>query len=236
MYPLHEDMILDAAAIDRVRDYLRETGFGFPGTGAQDYDILPKARYLGWHFAKEDLEAYAVGLSCTKPGYEGAHTFIRMSREQLLGAHHPTQLELNEPVLATDALRMRRWRGDAGRPRRTGPESYATADGSAPGVDLDLCLLSDTLGDIVRFAQEGHESSSDGQWDLAIDFGTLLAGRYPRLKAFEKAGRLRADQRERLGDFESRWAELTDTLKLLKLPTIEDVHRPEKRRYPQHHS
>lgn len=234
MYPVHEDMILDDAAGERVRAYIEETGFGFPGTGPDDYEILPVARYLGWNFTREDLDAFAVGLRCLRPDMSRRHTFIRMSRGQLTREPDAKVLELNEPVLATDTLRMRRWRDTKTGPSRTGVDSYATEDGSEPGVDLDLRMLHDTLADVRRFAEAGGGPTTEGQRDLGVDFGLLLAGRYPRLKYLEKEGRLRADQLESLHAFDADFAGMTDTLRALALPTVEDHRRPEKRRHAEH--
>ncbi|MCZ9309027.1 hypothetical protein ACUY3K_00815 [Corynebacterium uberis] len=236
MYPLHSDITLDAAGRQRALDYLVEVDFHLPGSTPRDFRVKDLARYIGWNFQSEDLEAYAVGLVCTTPGLEAHHTFIRMSYGQLTGQPDALRLPVNQPVLANQTLRMQRWRDTPTGPSRTGVDSYATADGSVPGVDLDLAMLHDTLADALDFAHAGHSSADEGQFDLAVDLGTLLAGRYPRLKYYEKAGRLTAPQQERLRAFEAQATQAQQTLESLELPTLARIAVPEKRRHAQHHS
>ncbi|QJC22493.1 hypothetical protein [Arcanobacterium buesumense] len=236
MYPLYKDIVLNEQQQQIVRDYIREVNFAIPGTTPQDYDVLPLARYIGWNFKSEDLEAFAVGLRCTKPGFEKHHTFIRMSRGQLLSIAEAPRLPVNEPVLANETLRMQRWRDSVTGPTRTGIDSYQQADGSVPGVDMDLTQLEDVLCDIEQFAQDNKTSQCEGQFDLAVDFGTLLAGRYPRLKYFQQKDRLKEDQISRLVAFEEKAMRLEETLVELKLPTLRQLQTPEKRPYRQHNS
>ncbi|MDO5747104.1 MAG: hypothetical protein Q4P66_05540 [Actinomycetaceae bacterium] len=234
MYPLYEDMLLNDEQQRIVLDYIQEVNFCIPGTSPTDYTVVPMAKYVGWNFRSEDLEAYAVGLLCTKPGYEKHHTFIRMSRGQLLAQAEAPRLPVNEPVLATDTLRMQRWRDTPTGPSRTGVDSYVNDDGSVPGVDMDLLQLEDVLDDIEAFDQGTLENKLTCQFDLSTEFGTLLAGRYPRLKYFEKEGRLLPQQCDRLHAFEKKATEMYDTLRKHHLPTLECLKTPEKRRYRQH--
>ncbi|MDO5719659.1 MAG: hypothetical protein Q4P05_02885 [Actinomycetaceae bacterium] len=234
MYPLYQDMMLTEEQQQIVLDYVQEVDFHIPGTTPQDYAVVPLAKYVGWNFKSEDLEAYAVGLTCTKPGYERYHTFIRMSRGQLLAQAEAPRLPVNEPVLANETLRMQRWRDTPAGPTRTGVDSYLEADGSVPGIDHDLTELEDVLGDIEAFAAAGRTATCEGQFDLAVDFGTLLAGRYPRVKHYQKEGQLKPDQVERLQQFEKRARDMEETLDRLNLPSLKSLETPERRRHPQH--
>ena len=56
------------------------------------------------------------------------------------------------------------------------------------------------------------------------------------MKHLETVGKLRDDQLEKLKAFEKSFTELTDTLKSLALPTIEDYRTPEKRPHAQHNT
>lgn len=234
MYPLYKDMELSPEQQQIVLDYIREVGFCIPGTSPEDYTALPFAKYVGWNFKSEDLEAYAVGLLCTKPGFEKHHTFIRMSRGQLLAMAEAPRLPVNDPVLANETLRMQRWRDTPTGPSRTGVDSYAEADGSVPGIDHDLVELHDVLSDIEAYAAGGGTATSKGQFDLAVDFGMLLAGRYPRAVYFRDQGRLKSNQEAQLRRFEERASALRDTLEFLGLPTLDTISTPERRSHPQH--
>lgn len=236
MYPLYKDMELNDEQRQIVLDYIREVGFCIPGTSPEDYDVVRRAKYVGWNFKSEDLEAYAVGLICTKPGYEKYHTFIRMSRGQLLAVAEAPRLPVNEPVLANETLRMQRWRDTPTGPSRTGVDSYAESDGSVPGIDHDLVELHDVLSDIELYRAGGGTATAKGQFDLAVDFGMLLAGRYPRVTYFRDKGRLKPDQEEKLRRFEERATEFKDTLEFLGLPTLETISIPEFRVHKQHHN
>lgn len=235
MYPLHKDMALDDTQLRIVRDYIQEVGFCLPGTSPEDMQPRPFARYLGWEFMSEDLEAYGIGLYCTKPGFEDYYTFIRMSYGQLTGDPAAPRLPVNDPVLATDTLRMHRWWSRREGPARTGVDTYAPADDSVPGVDHDLRELNDILGDILHFAQAGKGADDKGKFDLAVDWGTLLAGRYPRLKYFQSQGKLTAAQDSALAEFEAVEKDLEPTLEHLDLPTLTTIARPEARRHEAHH-
>ncbi|MDO5700033.1 MAG: hypothetical protein Q4P36_00980 [Bowdeniella nasicola] len=234
MYPLYENFPLTCEMRERVSDYLREVDFHLPGTTPDDFTPMDEAVYLGWNFQTEDLEAFAVGLVCTKEGHEQERTFIRMSRGQLLGEADAPRLSVNPPVRGRDALRMQRWRPQSGPIVATGVDSYARPGDAVPGVDVDLTLLEDTLSDIEIFAAAGRSARDEGQFDFAVDFGTLLAGRYMRLKHFEEAGRLSPEELARLTAFEERCRAAQEILTRLNLPTLADVATPEKRRHPQH--
>lgn len=69
---LYQDILLDDAHVDRVRRYLREVDFHLPGATADDFEINRRARYLGYMFQAEDLEAFGVGLKCTGRGSRAA--------------------------------------------------------------------------------------------------------------------------------------------------------------------
>lgn len=234
MYPLHKDMLLNEEQRQIVLDYIAEVGFAIPGTEPSDYQVVPLAKYVGWNFQSEDLEAYAVGLICTKPGWEKYHTFIRMSHGQLLAQAEAPRLPVNDPVLANEALRMQRWRDTPTGPSRTGVDSYAESDGSVPGVDQDLNELECALDDIWAFSEAGKTATCEGQFDLAVDFGILLTGRYPRLKFYQERGDLKPEQLKRLDRFEQRASKMAEVLTRLKLPTLETLRTAEKRRHPQH--
>ncbi|WP_075691635.1 hypothetical protein [Corynebacterium sphenisci] len=236
MYPLYQDITLTEEQKRIVADYLVEVDFHLPGATARDFEIADVARYVGWNFQSEDLESYAIGLRCTAPGLEDHRTFIRMSRGQLLGAADAPRLPVNEPVLANETLRMQRWRDTPTGPSRTGVDSYATDDGSVPGIDMDLTQLHDVLADISDFARSGRGKADEGQFDLALDFGSLLAGRYPRVKHYQAAGRLRPDQEERLRAFEDAAEAMAGTLEALDLPTLGRLRVPERRRHAQHNN
>lgn len=237
MYPIHEDIILTPEQQKLVLDYVREVDFHLPGASAEDFtEVIPRARYGGWDFMSEDLESYLVGLKCTKPGFEDQNTFIRMSYGQLMGQPDAERLPVNDPVLASDDMRMQRWRDTPTGPSRTGVDAYATTDGSVPGVDLDLRMIHDTLSDILDFDRRGLTSEDVGYFDLQVDWGVMLAGRYPRLKHFEKEGRLNADQVASLKEFERRCGEAQEVLAHHELPKLDRVWEPERRRHQAHHS
>ncbi|MDO5727146.1 MAG: hypothetical protein Q4Q03_04420 [Bowdeniella nasicola] len=236
MYPLYKDMLLNEAQQQLVLDYVREVDFHLPGASSTDFEVVPLAKYVGWNFKSEDLESFAVGLRCTKPGFERHHTFIRMSRGQLLAQADAPRLPVNDPVLANDTLRMQRWRETPTGPKRTGIDSYATTDGTIAGVEMDLQQLEDTLSDIEAFAAAGKGVGNEGQFDLAVDWGTLLAGRYPRLGYYAKREQLSAEQAARLQRFEQRAKQAEPLLRELQLPTLTCLATPEKRRHAQHHS
>lgn len=235
MYPLHKDMTLNEEQLQIVSDYVKEVGFCLPGTAPEDFQPRAFARYLGWEFMSEDLEAYGVGLYCTKPGFEKYYTFIRMSYGQLMGDPNAPRLPVNDPVLATDTLRMHLWWSRREGPARSGVDTYDKDDGSVPGVDQDLRELGDILGDILHFAQQGKGPDDKGKFDLAVDWGTLLAGRYPRLQYFQNKGMLTREQEEALTDFETVATGLQPTLEYLSLPTLATIARPEARTHEAHH-
>lgn len=234
MRPLYTDIVLNDEQKRIVTEYIREVGFCLPGTSPEDFHPVDVAVYAGWNFQSEDLESFVVGLTCTKPGFEHHHTFIRVSHGQLTGDPDARRLPVNAPVLATDTLRMQRWRDTPTGPSRTGIDAYATSDGTVPGADLDLAMLADTLADVASFARSGGTRDAEGQFDLALDLGTLFAGRYPRLTYYRAAGRLSDAQLDALRRVERTAKELEPTLISLGLPTLGDLATPERRRHPQH--
>lgn len=222
---LYQDILLDDTHVDRVRRYLREVDFHLPGATADDFEINRRARYLGYMFQAEDLEAFGVGLKCTRPGFEGRNTFIRMSRGQLLGEDNAKRLPVNEPVLAAESMTLHRMYeagGEAGAAMRHGIGTY-DSDAGLPGGDMDLAMLEAQLGDIIAFRNGDPVPGDQEILDLKIYWGTLLAGRYPRLKHFERAGKLSPEQAERLGKFESTVNAVSDVLVGLGLPTFETL-------------
>lgn len=207
MFPLHEDIELSDAQIQIVLDYVAEVDFHLPGATSSDFLVVRWARYTGFQFLSEPLEAYAVGLRCTHPGLEDHHTFIRMSWGQLMGDADAPRLPVNEPVLASDMFLLARYRDTRTGPTTTGVNSYAarTRDG-VPGVDFDLTLLEGALEDVLAHDATGKGREINAWWDPAINWGVAMAGRYPRLKYFESKGRLSDAEAARLHTFEERAA------------------------------
>ncbi|GAB3939825.1 hypothetical protein [Corynebacterium tapiri] len=208
--PLYQDIVLDDAAVARVREYIASSGFEF--NGYREFEINRRARYLGWIVQAEDLEAFGVGL---RAGGEG--TFIRMSREQLLGEPSAKVLPLNNPVKARDTLTLSRFYPAT---IKTGVDTYAGDEG-LPGADMDLDLLEAQLHDIADFHRGEPTYGNQEILDLKIYWGTLLAGRYPRLKAL--ASRMSEKQLTRLEHFETEVRESEPILKELGLPTLETL-------------
>lgn len=218
----YEDLMLADEHIARVRDYLRAIDFHLEGATPDDFEINRRARYLGYMFQEEDLESYGVGLKCTKPGMEGHNTFIRMSRGQLLGEENPKILPVNRPVLAAEAMTLNRFYDTPAGPTRTGVDTFANDEG-LPGGDMDLTMLEHQLADIIAF-HNGQPVPGDQEiLDLKIFWGSLLAGRYPRLKNYQKEGALSPSQEERLQRFESEVNAVRDILESLELPTLETL-------------
>ncbi len=208
MFPLHEDMELSDAQIQIVLDYVAEIDFHVPGATSRDFLVVRWARYTGFQFLKEDLEAYAVGLRCTHPGLEDHHTFIRMSWGQLMGDAQAPRMPVNEPVLASDMLMLTRYRDTRTGPSATGVDSYATQAGEGvPGVDFDLTLLEGALDDVLAHEATGNGREINTWWDPAVNWGVAMAGRYPRLKYFESKSRLNDAELTRLHAFEQRAAQ-----------------------------
>lgn len=193
MYPLHEDLELSDEQVQIVRDYLQEVNFHLPGAEPHEFLVVRWARYSGFQFMHEPLEAYAVGLRCTRPGMEDQHTFIRMSWGQLMGDPEAVRLPVNEPVLASDMMTLARYRDTRTGPSRTGVDVYdAESDGAVaepvPGADFDLKLLNGALDDVLEQQRTGKGREINSWWNPALYWGVALAGRYPRLKYFESKG------------------------------------------------
>lgn len=207
MFPLHEDIELSDAQIQIVLDYVAEVDFHLPGATSADFLVVRWARYTGFQFLREPLEAYAVGLRCTHPGLEDHHTFIRMSWGQLMGDPEAPILPVNEPVLASDMLMLAKYRDTPTGPSNTGVDSYATRTGEGvPGVDFDLKLLVGALDDVLAHEATGKGREINAWWDPAVNWGVAMAGRYPRLKYFESKGRLNEAELATLRTFEERAA------------------------------
>lgn len=224
MYPLHEDMELSDEQIRIVLDYVADIDFHLPGATSDDFLVVRWARYTGFQFLKEPLEAYAVGLRCTREGMEEQHTFIRMSWGQLMGDPEAEILPVNEPVLASDMLMLTRYRDTRTGPSRTGVDAYAaTAGDGVPGVEFDLTLLEGALDDVVAQGATGLGREINSWWDPAVNWGVAMAGRYPRLKYFESKSRLSAQELAALHRFELRAAEIEPVLRELGLASPSDV-------------
>lgn len=224
MFPLHEDIQLTDQQIQIVLDYLEEVDFHLPGAGPQEFLVVRWARYVGFQFIQQDLEAYAVGLRCTHPGMEDHHTFIKMSWGQLMGEPDAPRIPVNAPVLASDMMTLAKYRDTRTGPSRTGVNSYtATAGDSVPGVDFDLRLLNGALEEVQAHRATGQGREINSWWTPALHWGVLMAGRYPRLKYFESKNRLDENQTSALHKFEERANESTSMLRELGLATLEDV-------------
>ncbi|GAA3722246.1 hypothetical protein GCM10022421_33670 [Oceanisphaera sediminis] len=215
MYPLHEDLELSDEQVQIVLDYLQEVNFHLPGAASHEFLVVRWARYTGFQFMQEPLEAYAIGLRCTHPGMEDQHTFIRMSWGQLMGDPEAIRLPVNKPVLASDVMTLARYRDTRTGPSRTGVDAYdAAPDGSVPhsvpGTDFDLKLLNGALDDVLEQHLTGKGRDINSWWNPALNWGVALAGRYPRLKYFESKGRLDEQALAALHAFEAR-AERAET-------------------------
>ncbi|MEO7587546.1 MAG: hypothetical protein ABIS84_05905 [Arachnia sp.] len=218
MFPLHEDIELSDAQIQIVLDYVAEIDFHVPGATSGDFLVVRWARYTGFQFLSEPLEAYAVGLRCTHPGLEDRHTFIRMSWGQLMGDADAPRLPVNDPVLASDMFLLTRYRDTPTGPSATGVDAYATPTGEGiPGVDFDLKLLEGALADVLAHEATGKGREINAWWDPAINWGVAMAGRYPRLKYFESKGRLAEGEEARLRVFEERAARAEQVFRELGL-------------------
>lgn len=226
MYPLHEDLELSDEQVQIVLDYLQEVNFHLPGAAAHEFLVVRWARYTGFQFMQEPLEAYAIGLRCTHPGMEDQHTFIRMSWGQLMGDPEAIRLPVNEPVLASDMMTLARYRDTRTGPSRTGVDAYAAApDGPnpVPGTDFDLKLLNGALNDVLEQHSSGQGRDINSWWDPALNWGVALAGRYPRLKYFESKGRLNEQTLAALHSFEARAAQAEPALQELGLASAASV-------------
>lgn len=218
MYPLHEDLELSDEQVQIVLDYLQEVNFHLPGAASHEFLVIRWARYTGFQFMQEPLEAYAIGLRCTHPGMEDQHTFIRMSWGQLMGDPEAVRLPVNEPVLASDMMTLARYRDTRTGPSRTGVDAYgAASEDSVPGTDFDLKLLDGALEDVLEHHRTGKGREINAWWNPALNWGVALAGRYPRLKYFESKGRLDEKTLAALHAFEARAARAEPVLQELGL-------------------
>ena len=224
MFPLHQDIELSDEQIQIVHDYLREVDFHLPGATPEEFLVVRWARYVGFQFLREDLEAYAVGLRCTHPGMEDHHTFIRMSWGQLMGDRRAPRLPVNKPVLASDTMTLARYRDTRTGPSRTGIDSYAgIADDRIPGVEMDLRLLEGALADVLAHHVTGKGREINTWWDPALNWGVAMAGRYPRLKYFESKNTLGEATLRALRSFEERAADAEPVLRDLGLACPAEV-------------
>ena len=218
MFPLHQDLELSDEQVQTVLDYLKEINFHLPGATPEEFLVIRWARYTGFQFIQEPLEAYAVGLRCTHPGLADQHTFIRMSWGQLMGDPDAERLPVNEPVLASDMMTLARYRDTRTGPSSTGIDSYAASSSDeVPGADFDLKLLHGALEDVLAHHATGQGRELNAWWDPALNWGVALAGRYPRLKYFESKGRLDQTKSAALRSFEERAAQAEPVLRELGL-------------------
>ena len=227
---LYEDIDLSPAQVRAVRDYVHEVDFHLPGASSEDFQIGSRARYLGYDFQEEDLEAYGVGLQCIRPGMQHLRTFIRMHRDQLLAADkpigtEPRRLPVNDPVLAHEAMLMHRFRDHSAGPLPTGPDVYEKDPGLVGG-DLDLDMLEKTLEDIRDFHSGRPVFAHQEVLDLRVNWGTLLAGRYQRLKHFQYRGALSEEQEQRLVRLEQAVTDAAPILEEHALATLESLRTP----------
>ncbi|NLV87618.1 MAG: hypothetical protein GX025_10460 [Clostridiales bacterium] len=224
MYPLHEDLELSDEQVRIVLDYLQEVNFHLPGAAAHEFLVIRWARYTGFQFLQEPLEAYAIGLRCTHHGMEDQHTFIRMSWGQLMGDPEAIRLPVNEPVLASDMMTLARYRDTRTGPSRTGIDAYnAGPKDSVPGVNFDLKLLNGALDDVLEQHLSGKGREINSWWNPALNWGVALAGRYPRLKYFESKERLDEKTLADLHAFEARAAHAETALQELGLASPASV-------------
>ncbi|WP_205342112.1 hypothetical protein [Denitrificimonas caeni] len=244
MYPLHEDIELSDAQVQIVLDYLQEVNFHLPGAAAHEFLVVRWARYTGFQFLQEPLEAYAIGLRCTHPGMEDQHTFIRMSWGQLMGDPEAVRLPVNEPVLASDMMTLAPYRDTRTGPSRTGVDAYAAeSNDSVSGTDFDLKLLNGALDDVLEQHRAGKGREINSWWNPALDWGVALAGRYPRLKYFESKGRLDKKTLVALHAFEARAAQAETALQELGLAspasvaesTLKQAQKAERGKFARHH-
>ena len=223
MYPLHEDLELSDEQVQIVLNYLQEVNFHLPGAASHEFLVIRWARYTGFQFMQEPLEAYAIGLRCTHPGMEDQHTFIRMSWGQLMGDPEAVRLPVNKPVLASDMMTLARYRDTRTGPSRTGVDAYTVSDNSVPGVDFDLKLLNGALDEVLEQHLTGKGRELNSWWNPALNWGVVLAGRYPRLKYFESKGRLDEKTLAALHSFETRATQAETVLLELGLAPIKSV-------------
>ncbi|WP_257160669.1 hypothetical protein [Corynebacterium cystitidis] len=226
--PKYDDMMLNDEQVGRVRDYIKHINFHLEGATPDDFEINRRARYLGYMFQQEDLESFGVGLKCTKPGMEGQNTFIRMSREQLLGVDNPQILPVNQPVLAAESMTLNRFYDTPGGPTRTGVDTFDSDEG-LPGGDMDLAMVEQQLADIIAFHNGEPVPGEQEILDLRIFWGSLLAGRYSRLKHFQGLGQLSVEQEERLNRLESEINSVSEILESLELATLETLKTTPRR-------
>lgn len=219
---LYQDIYLTEEQLERVRQYITSVDFHLPGATSADFTINSRARYLGYMFQAEHLEAFGVGLRCTAAGMEHHHTFIRMSRGQLLGEPNAPILPVNPPVLAAESMTLNRFYEAEGANIKHGVDTYSH-DAGLPGADMDLAMMRAQLDDIVAFYNGAPVPGNQEILDLKIFWGSLLAGRYPRLKHFEQKGQLSTAQSERLGRLEGQIGAMDDILRALELPTLESL-------------
>lgn len=244
MYPLHEDLELSDEQVRIVLDYLQEVNFHLPGAAAHEFLVIRWARYTGFQFLQEPLEAYAIGLRCTHPGMEDQHTFIRMSWGQLMGDPEAIRLPVNEPVLASDMMTLARYRDTRTGPSRTGIDAYnAGPKDSVPGVNFDLKLLNGALDDVLEQHLSGKGREINSWWNPALNWGVALAGRYPRLKYFESKERLDEKTLAALHSFEARAAQAQTALQELGLAlpscvaeaALKQAQKAEAGKFSRHH-
>lgn len=227
MFPLHEDIELSDQQVQIVLDYVKEVDFHLPGATSEEFLVVRWARYVGFQFIQQDLEAYAIGLRCTHPGMEDQNTFIRMSWGQLMGHPDAPRLPVNGPVLASDMMTLAKYRDTRTGPSRTGVDSYTgIGDDGVPGVEFDLKLMNGALDEVEAHHATGQGREINSWWSPALNWGTAMAGRYPRLKYFEAKGKLDDSQLSALHAFEQRATQVEPVLRELGLASPRLVAEP----------
>lgn len=210
MKPLYADMTLSKVQEDRVHEWLRSTGFTHPDVTHQDFEVVNPARYVGFLFTHESVETFVVGLQCTAPGMEHVRTTIRMSHGQIMGETDAPTFEPHAPVTAAQSMRMLRWRHR--------PEAL-DGHGGPPGINLDLTMIEDYLEEIIAFTNEhGSGSSAPGWYELSVQWGVLLSGRWPRLEFYRDRGDLDPQQMQRWDALTRRISQHTKAIEALHLP------------------
>lgn len=101
-------------------------------------------------------------------------------------------------------------------PLRHGEDTYSCDNGAA-GADMDLAMLEQQLHDIIAFHHGEPVPGNPEILDLRIYWGTLLAGRCPRLQYLQRTGRLSSLQADGLYIVEAQINAVEDILLDLEL-------------------
>ncbi|MFM1722102.1 hypothetical protein ABEU20_000647 [Rhodococcus sp. PAM 2766] len=83
--------------------------------------------------------------------------------------------------------------------------------GSADGVEADLDVLFAMVAALRALADDPRRNADPGRvYTLAVEWGTMMAGRFPRLHYYFERGALTDDQRRRYGDLLAQLDAVTD--------------------------